>query len=242
MKEYRSKFNQYFKRFDIKEADILQKFHHSYRVMGYVKEIGKSLDLEEHDIWLCEMIGLFHDIGRFEQWTRYQTYIDRNSVDHGDLSCEVIEEEKILDGINNIDKNIILNAIKYHNKYEIESIIDERVLLFCKIIRDADKLDILFEQGNTISKIEKSLPKKILEEIYSKKLCSNEYVNTDVDIVLRHMGFIFDLNFSHSFKTLEKKDWFKNKFNLLENYVEEKSDLQELEEFVNKYVEEMIMC
>ncbi len=242
MQEYRKFFNQYFKRFDIKDKDIRRKFHHSYRVSEYAKEIAKSLKLNEHDIYLSELIGLFHDLGRFEQWTKYKTYEDKKSIDHGDLSCEILEEENVLKKLTEEETQIVMTAVKYHNKYGIEDIKDERTILFCKIIRDADKLDILFEQGNTISKIEKSLPKKLLEEIYSKKLCSNEYVNSDVDVVLRHMGFIFDLNFSYSFKTLKEKDWFKNRFNLLENYVEDKNDLKELEEFVNKYVEEMILC
>ena len=37
---------------------------------------------------------------------------------------------------------IIYKAINNHNKFEIERGLSERELLHCKIIRDADKLDI----------------------------------------------------------------------------------------------------
>lgn len=242
MKEYRTIFNQYFKRFDIRDKELLRLFHHSYRVAEYSKEIGKSLCLNEHDLWLCEFIGLFHDIGRFQQWKEYQTYRDRDSIDHGDLSCKILEEENILNGVNDDDKTIILKAIKHYNKYEIEDIYDERILLFCKIIRDADKLDILFEQGNSISEMERNLSEELLHQIYNKKTCLNKYVKTDVDRVIRHIGFLFDLNFLYSFKLLKEKNWVENIFNLLENYVEDKMSIEKLHEFINKYIEERIEC
>lgn len=242
MEKYRKIFNQYFKRFNIREQNILRKFHHSYRVMEYAKEIGNSMNFNEHDIWLCEMIGLFHDIGRFEQWTKYETYNDHDSIDHGDLAYKIVQDENILDDINDIDRNIILTAIKYHNKYDLNEIIDERIKIFCEIIRDADKLDILFEQGNTIKNIQAKLNDDLTKEIYNKKLCSNKYVKSDVDVILRQIGFIFDLHFQYSFVLLKEKNWFSNKFNLLENYVEDKNAVKELQEFINKYVEEKIVC
>lgn len=242
MKSYINIFNQYFKRFDVKDKNILLKFHHSYRVMEYAKEIGKSLHLSDHDIWLCAMIGLFHDIGRFKQWTEYHTFFDKDSIDHGNLSYEILKNENILKDIDIDDKNIILMAIKYHNKYDIREVKDERTLLFCKIIRDADKLDILVEQNNSISKVEKTLSKELLKNLYDKNLCQDKYIRTDVDFILRQIGFIFDLNFMYSYQFLLSKNWFENKFNLLENYVEDISAVKELEYFINRYVKERSVC
>jgi len=242
MQEYRNIFNQYFKKFDIKEPNILRKFHHSYRVVEHSKKIGESLNLNEHDMWLCELIGLFHDIGRFKQWTEYQTYWDKNSIDHGDLSCEILKEEKILENVDEMDRNIILTAIKNHNKYEIKDVDDERTLLFCKIIRDADKLDGLFEDVRTIPKVEPNLPKKLLGIIYEKKVCPNKDVNTNIDYLLRQIAFVFDINFEFTIKYLKEKNWFENKFNLLENYIEDKKSVEELKKFINEYVEERIEC
>ena len=242
MKPYLHLFNQYFKRFDIKDTHILLKFHHSYRVMEYAKEIGKSIHLSEHDIWLCSMIGLFHDIGRFEQWTKYHTFWDQKSLDHGDLSCEIIEKENILENIDIDDKNIILTAIEYHNKYDIKAVKDDRILLFCKMIRDADKLDILLEQYNSVSKIEETLSKSLLKNLYDKNLCQDKYVKTDVDCILRQIGFVFDLNFTYSYQFLLLENWFERKFNLLENYVKDIETVKKLEDFINKYVKEKIVC
>lgn len=242
MQEYRNFFNQYFKRFDIRDKAICRKFHHSYRVTEYAKEIGKSLKLNEHDIELCEFIGLFHDLGRFEQWTNYKTYDDSKSIDHGDLSCKILKKENVLKKIPSKDKEIIMTAIKYHNKYDIKDIKDERTSLFCKIIRDADKLDIMIEQANVLTDINQELTRELLDDIYHKRSCHNIYKKSEVDVILVQLGFIFDINFKYSIDFLCKKNWFENKFNLLENYLEDKSGLKELEEFVNKYVKEMILC
>ena len=103
MQKYRTIFNQYFKRFDMREKHILSKFHHTYRVSEYAKEIARSLKLNEHDIWLSEVIGLFHDMGRFEQWTKYKTFNDIDSVDHGDLACELLFDNNEIQKFN-IDK------------------------------------------------------------------------------------------------------------------------------------------
>ena len=40
---------------------------------------------------------------------------------------------------------IIRKAIKNHNKFEIEKRLTEKELIFAKIIRDADKIDIIYE-------------------------------------------------------------------------------------------------
>ena len=51
----------------------------------------------------------------------------------------------ILVPVYNVKKEqyqIIKDAIKYHNKYEIGNV-NKESLIYCQIIRDADKLDII---------------------------------------------------------------------------------------------------
>ena len=50
--------------------------------------------------------------------------------------------------IDKEDYQVVYTAIKNHNKFVIESNLTERELLFSKLIRDADKLDILYALGN----------------------------------------------------------------------------------------------
>ena len=40
---------------------------HTYHVADNAREIAKKLNLSKEDIELAELIGLLHDIGRFEE-------------------------------------------------------------------------------------------------------------------------------------------------------------------------------
>ena len=50
MKEYMSIFNKYVKGFDLKNKNIMRKFHHTYRVVEYANDIAVSLKLNDDDI------------------------------------------------------------------------------------------------------------------------------------------------------------------------------------------------
>ena len=43
------------------------KVVHTYHVAENAKEIAEKLNLDQEDIELAELIGLLHDIGRFEE-------------------------------------------------------------------------------------------------------------------------------------------------------------------------------
>ena len=43
------------------------KVIHTYHVADNAREIAKKLNLSKEDIELAELIGLLHDIGRFEE-------------------------------------------------------------------------------------------------------------------------------------------------------------------------------
>ena len=83
------KFKEYVDSFE-KEDAIKYKYNHSLRVMDLSIDIAKSLKLNEEDLKLVKLIGLLHDIGRFEQVKRYHTFIDKNSINHGELGVEIL--------------------------------------------------------------------------------------------------------------------------------------------------------
>ena len=144
----KNEFIKYVSNYDMNEKRIKSKYEHSFRVMENSRKIAESLNLNKEDIALATLIGLLHDIARFEQWKKYRVYNDKFSFDHGDKGAEFLEQNNFIRNFILEDKydNIIKLAIKNHNKFKIdESITDEKTLLHCKIIRDADKLDIFYE-------------------------------------------------------------------------------------------------
>ena len=219
------KFNEYAKTFDLTIKPIMSKYHHSFRVMEFACNIAKSLNLSEEDILLAKNCGLLHDIARFKQWTLYNTYTDLKSIDHGDEGYNILNEYFFDE--NTLDRNIILLTTKYHNKYELPNL-DYKTDLFCKIIRDADKLDILKEQYLEIKDNEIIINKELLEDIKNDKICRNELVKTSTDGMLRALSWINDLNFKYSYDYLINNNIIENKLNLFSLYgeTEEIKDLK----------------
>ena len=74
----------YIKNYDMTDQDIKYKYNHSYRVMKKSEYLSNKLNLSKTDKELAKIIGLYHDIGRFEQDKRYDSFNDKKTFDHGD--------------------------------------------------------------------------------------------------------------------------------------------------------------
>lgn len=222
-------FNNYAKQFDLTVPEIIGKYHHSFRVAEFAKNIAISLALTEDDIELAYNCGLLHDIARFKQYSKYHTYIDEKSFDHGDVGYDILNE--LLDDDN---KDIILKATKYHNKYKIDNV-DERTKLFCNIVRDADKLDIIKEQGQFINDKKIIIKDILLNDIYNNKICENKNVTNSTDDVIRMISWINDFNYNYSLQYLIDNNILENKFNLL-NIYGELDEVKKLKDYVYKEI------
>ncbi len=119
------------------------KKEHSLRVSQLTLFLAKKLDLPENESKIAFVSGIFHDIGRFGQLIEYNTFDDSKSVDHAEFGVEIIKKEDFLKEIEIGDDDLIYTAIRWHNKLEIPKKLTERELLHAKLLRDADKLDIL---------------------------------------------------------------------------------------------------
>ena len=148
-------FDKYFMGFDIEDKMIQFKYNHSYRVLHQSDEISFTLNLDEDDNYLACLIGLLHDIGRFSQWTKNKSFNDE-LLDHAQLGCAILfSEGKIKDyDVQESDYEIIKKAILNHNKFKIDDDLTIREKLHSKIIRDADKIDILYSYSENILKLE----------------------------------------------------------------------------------------
>ena len=124
------------------QRGILIKETHTGYVTANSVELAKFLNLSTHDAQLAEIIGLFHDVGRFRQYSIYKTFNDADSEDHADLALKVIDELEFFNELSATDYELVRFAIQNHNKKTVAPTDDARKILFAKIIRDADKLDI----------------------------------------------------------------------------------------------------
>ncbi|MDR3258237.1 MAG: HD domain-containing protein [Fusobacteriaceae bacterium] len=211
-------FTNYIKNYDLNQVKIKLKAVHTYHVMDIAERIAISLGLSPDDIELAQVIGLLHDIGRFEQVRLFNSFDDRN-FSHAKYSIKILFEDNLIDNITKDEtkKNIIYNAIKYHSDFILDATgVDERTLLHERLIRDADKLDIfrviLNEDLITITNLDRneishmSISEDVLKSLFSYESINRNHRRNKLDVILTFLGFIFDVNFKESFKIiLEQK-------------------------------------
>jgi hypothetical protein len=99
--------------------------------------------MKEEDVAIAKALALFHDVGRFEQLRGFGSFNDSLTVDHALLGLKVINSSGVLSILPKKERNLIRKSIWHHNKYQIPVTEKAEVTLFSKLIRDADKLDIL---------------------------------------------------------------------------------------------------
>lgn len=245
MEEKIELFTKYVHTYDFENPMISLKYDHTLRVMKLCEEISKSLNLSSEDIKLSQTIGLLHDIARFHQCTEYQTFDDSKSIDHGDYALKIIERDELIQEIvKDIDKQVLEIAIKYHNKYGYDTSLTDRTILFCKIIRDADKLDILnlYIEKRIKEVYDSKITDKIYNDIMNHRQISHKDVKTKLDRAITRIGFIFDINFVYSINYILDNSIIDTTINILiKNNKEEKIKLEQIKKETLEYLKERVM-
>lgn len=236
-------FDDYAMTFDMNEEHIAHKFNHSYRVVHQAEEISRSLSLDEEESNLASLIALLHDIGRFNQWTKYKTFSDGESIDHGMESNRILFEEGLIKKFKHDkkDEETIKNAIYYHNKFNDEDLSD-RDKMHADIVRDADKLDILYAMSTGVllplPSDDSEISPKVAEDFMKHKLISYNDVKTINDKVLLKFALIYDLNFDYSNDRVKREKYINKIYNGLKNKKIFKKYIDEL----NLYLKEKKKC
>ncbi len=245
IKNAEEEFIKYTQKFNLDNENIKGKQIHSIRVMRICNQIAKKLGLSDEQVDIATLIGLLHDIARFEQYTQFRTFKDLESFDHGDWGVQILDKD--IRKYIQTDKydNIIKIAIRNHNKFEIEQDLSKEELLFSRIIRDADKIDIMFESTGVFWKGQENLIEnsKVSEDILiqfknkhlvkRRKDVSIEYIDSIISII----AFIYDINFIPSFEIISRNDYINKIFNRFK--FRDKNTLKQIEEvrdIANTYI------
>ena len=182
-------FAEYVRNYDPSDEKIKLKIDHTYRVAGLCQRIAESLGLSEPDVDIAWLLGMLHDIGRFEQIRHFGTFNDAQSVDHAEFGADLLFREglirKFAEGYyeecelarsgneeaeqiiknnehHNKDTGLLEMAIRQHNKYRVKEDLTERQRMFCDILRDADKVDIF--------KVNADIPMEIIYDVTTEEL------------------------------------------------------------------------
>lgn len=237
-------FINYVSNYDLNNIKIKLKYDHSIRVMNLMMKYAKELGFASYEVELASVIGLLHDIGRFEQLKRYDSFNDKETIDHATLGVKLLFEDNLIKKFwsNKDDYELIEFAIKNHNKLNIEKCNNEKFLKYAKLIRDTDKIDILYVYGVSdelkVRSENISISKPILNCIKDNKTVLYDLINNKNDELSISFSYIFDINYDICLKE------FLYNLNILYNKLEYKEKFKEIYMLINEYVKdkERVIC
>lgn len=233
-------FAEYASHYDASDGKIKLKIDHTYRVAGLCDRIARSLDLPVEDVDLAWLLGMLHDVGRFEQLRQYGTFSDADSIDHAHFAIEILfNQERLADYIEitpdmgsvlnhaeyfagkhmecNEDIFIIYKAIWNHSAYRVEDGLNARTRMFCDILRDGDKVDIL--------KVNQDVPMEVIYDVTAGELRQAEVTEavmgqfferhailrstkrTCVDNIVGHAALVFELVYPESRRAVDEQGY-----------------------------------
>lgn len=228
---YKNMFDQYANHYDRSDGRVELKIVHTNAVVAIMKKLCEMRGLSGHMTGLALICAQFHDIGRFEQLKKYDTFLDHLSVNHAVLSCQILREQGMLDGLSAADREKVLTAIENHNKLEIDpeivsaagSLPDaQECLELCKLIRDADKCDIfrVFATDNMVDVIgvsdeevtRETVSPSVLQAIREHRCIDKQIRKTYLDFWISFLGYFFDLNYKESMAIAREQGYYRVPF------------------------------
>ena len=246
----KQEFENYLDEYDRQDEQIYLKIEHTYGVVKYAGEIARRMECSREDVELAELIGLLHDIGRFEQIRRFHSF-EPGTMDHAVFGAELLfGEEKMIRRFVREDlfDDLINAAIRKHSDFKLEGIHDARTLFHAKLIRDADKLDNC--RVKLVASIEAMLG--VSEETAGEGLISpavwesclrrESELSADrqvpVDYWVSYLAQYYDINFPETCEIIEEEDYITRIASRLTYKEQDTRDkIRILTEDLNRYLE-----
>lgn len=225
-KNIRETFAAYTRRYDANDPKIALKIAHTYRVADNCEQIAKSIGLSEDEVEFAWLSGMLHDIGRFEQVKRYNTFIDSESVDHAEFGADLLFKEDMLAEEYYSDRSfdeMMEIVIRQHNKYRIDSSVTGKTLVFCNILRDADKVDILrvnvetpMEEIYNVTEdvlITSGVSEKVMEQVREHRAVNRDIMDSPAEHLIGHLALCFELVYPKSWELAKEQGYIYKMMN-----------------------------
>lgn len=214
-------FQAYVKNYDANDGKVRLKIVHTMKVAELSEMIARGIGEDEENVHLAKVIGLLHDIGRFEQLRRFHDFRDYLTVDHAQLGVEILKENHLIRAFVEDEKydDTIFQAISNHNKYAIEDGLNKNTLTHAKIIRDADKIDIfrvhiedpvddfLFIKDDEIKQSKTS--KEIEKQFYEGHCIVSGGRKSVADVYVMRLAFMYDVNYVPALEYIQKQNYLR---------------------------------
>lgn len=270
-------FDKYVKEYDLENPKIRLKYEHTFHVAANCEAIAEDV-FENGTIcpaagtdtktaafavggrgagdraagegaadtaWL---IGMLHDIGRFEQLKRFDTFNDSLSIDHAAFGADLLfGPDRLIE--NFTDRRdlypLIEEAIRDHSLYRIPKNLDPVTKAFCDIIRDADKIDILrvnfaVPQSDIYSLPEEEIAESAISpEVLEIAMRENRAIPRDLhrtpaDHFVGHICLCYELVYEKSRQMAVDQGYLEKLFAYPFTKEKTRASLQELKEHMKK--------
>lgn len=229
-------FADYTAKYNVEDAKVHLKISHTYRVAVLCEKIAKSQKCSEREVDFAWLLGMLHDVGRFEQLRKYGTFIDAKSVDHAGLSADLMfgkaegefqtecyYPQKLRNYVEeclSLEERMWMEQIvRWHSAYVLPEELSKEELFFANILRDADKIDILkvnvetpLEQIYNVStdQIKNSVvTPEVMDAFAERRTILRSLKKTPVDHIVGHMALVFGLVFPESLEIVKQQGYLE---------------------------------
>ena len=267
-------FKEYTDRYDSSRDMIRLKIEHTYRVCGLCQQIAKSLKLSEEEVDIAWLTGLLHDVGRFEQQRVYGTFSDAVSIDHAKYGARILfgeiweqktgisagSEESLPEGIqadagitirdfveDASEDQLLWTAVFYHSAYRIPEGLDEQTAMFCHILRDADKIDILkvnvdfpLEEIYNVSTevlYRGEVTPEVMESFDEEHAVLRSLKKTAVDNVVGHISLVYELVYPESCHIVKQQGYLDKLMSFESKNPQTRKQFAHIREHMQAYLE-----
>ena len=219
MENYYKIFSEYlWNNYDLNNPLIHNKYYHSIRVANIMYYLAYKLNLRMDEQRLAYIIGIFHDLGRFREVVRSNRF-NNLIFDHGAYSNKILYNDGLINKIDiDDDKHLtIRKAIYYHNKQNLGNDLNIDEELYAKLIRDADKIDILSMRvtGKRL-KFTKTVNQVVLNNFFNDETINIKDIKSSSDSVLLYLSFIRDLSFDESYNYVIDRGYLNSLINIID--------------------------
>jgi len=213
------------------DALIRLKIDHSFRVQANAALIAAKEKLPSPCARLCELAALYHDIGRFPQYSEYHTFKDSESANHARLGVLALRQLILPTDVPPDDWRTIRFAVAQHNVMHIRNSLPKKLATPTQVVRDADKLDIFnvilshFESEGPLNAViaggvadePDNYSMSMYDRVYSGKLGIYNNMLYANDFKLLLISWIFDFHWASSIQILSERKYLDRAFDSLPN-------------------------
>ena len=255
-------FKKYTDFYDGTDEKVKLKIGHTYRVADLCERIAhREVPSDTPDAaWetdLAWLLGMLHDVGRFEQLRQYATFIDADSVDHAILGADILfGDASMIANIGRIrdyisfdrEDALIETAIRVHSAYRIPENLDERTARFCHILRDADKIDILRvnvevpleEIYNTTTEELRhaKITKEVMQSFLEHHAVLRSLKKTPADHIVGHCSLVYELVYPESKKIVKEQGYLERLMDFRTENEETAEQFAKIREEMHQYLTE----